>query len=107
MSRGNTTTVVVHVFQNGRMIAVTGEILPAPCSRKMRLQRKITEDSYWTGAEENVGMFSKSRNDRNSFIYLSLFQRQVRPTINKLSYLRDNWKLFCEVLSTRCEWFLR
>ena len=27
---------------------------------KRGLQRKMTEDYYWMGAEENIGMFSKS-----------------------------------------------
>ena len=37
-----------------------GEKLLAPCSRKKRLQRKMTKDHYWIGAEENIGIFRKS-----------------------------------------------
>ena len=32
----------------------------------------MTKEDYWIGAEENIGMFSKSLNDRYSFIYLSV-----------------------------------
>ena len=38
----------------------SGEPLLAPCARKRNLQRKMTEDYYWIGAEENNGMSSKS-----------------------------------------------
>ena len=38
----------------------SGETLLAPCTRKKMLQRKITNDYYWTGVQENIGMFSKS-----------------------------------------------
>ena len=36
------------------------ETLLAPCTRKKRLQRKMTKDYYWIGVQENVGMFSQS-----------------------------------------------
>ena len=39
----------------------SGETLLALCKRKKRLQRKMTRDYYWIGAQENTGMFSKSR----------------------------------------------
>ena len=38
----------------------SSETLLAPCTRKKRLQRKMTKDYYWTGVQENVGMSSKS-----------------------------------------------
>ena len=38
----------------------SGETLLAPCTRKKRLQRKMTKDYYWIGVQENIGMFSKS-----------------------------------------------
>ena len=38
----------------------SGEKLLAPCTREKRLQIKITEDYYWIGVQENIGMFSKS-----------------------------------------------
>ena len=38
----------------------SGETLLAPCTRKKRLQRKMTNDYHWIGAQENIGMFSKS-----------------------------------------------
>ena len=34
------------------------ETLVAPCTRKKRLQRKMTKDNYWLGVQENIGMFS-------------------------------------------------
>ena len=46
----------------------SGETLLAPCTRKKRLHRKTTKDHYWIGVQENIGMFSKSWNDRNSLI---------------------------------------
>ena len=39
----------------------SGETLLPPCTRKKRLQRKVTKkDYYWIGVQENIGMFSKS-----------------------------------------------
>ena len=38
----------------------SGETLLAPCTRKKRLQRKMTKDNYWIGVQENIGMFSRS-----------------------------------------------
>ena len=32
------------------------------------LQRKMINDYYWTGVKENIGMFSKSKSDRNGLI---------------------------------------
>ena len=46
-----------------------GETLLAPCARKKRLQRKMTEDYYWMGAEEDSGMCSVSR----EMIIIALF----------------------------------
>ena len=37
----------------------SGETLLAPCARKKMLQRKMTNDYYWIGVQENIGMFSK------------------------------------------------
>ena len=37
----------------------SGETLLAPCTRKKKLQRKMTNDYYWIGVQENIGMFSK------------------------------------------------
>ena len=37
----------------------SGETLLAPCTRKKRLQRKMTKDNYRIGVQENIGMFSK------------------------------------------------
>ena len=45
-------------WPNDRMVAVT-ETLLAPCTRKKRLQRKMTKDYCWIGVQENIGMFSK------------------------------------------------
>ena len=38
----------------------SGETLLALCARMKRLQRKMTTYYYWIGAQENIGMFSKS-----------------------------------------------
>ena len=38
----------------------SGQALLAPCTRKKRLQKKMTNDYYWVGVQENIGMFSKS-----------------------------------------------
>ena len=46
----------------------SGQTLLASCTRKKRLQRKMTEDYYLIGVQENIGMFSKSSIDRNSLI---------------------------------------
>ena len=46
----------------------SGETFLAPCTRKRKVQRKMTKDYYWIGVQENIGMFSKSYSDRNSLI---------------------------------------
>ena len=46
----------------------SGEALLALCTRKKKLQRKMTNDYYWIGVQENIGMFSKLSSDRNSLI---------------------------------------
>ena len=40
-----------------RLDGCSGEKLLAPCTRKKRLQIKITKD--WIGVQESIGMFSK------------------------------------------------
>ena len=54
--------VAVRDVQNGRTgwDRCSGETLLAPCTRKKRLQRKITKHYHWIGVQENIGMFSKS-----------------------------------------------
>ena len=54
--------VRVRDVQNGRTgwDGCSGETLLAPCTRKKRLQRKMTKHYHWTGVQENTGMFSKS-----------------------------------------------
>ena len=54
--------VAVRDVQNGRTgwDRCSGETLLAPCTRKKRLQRKITKHCHWIGVQENIGMFSKS-----------------------------------------------
>ena len=60
-TRHNTTTVVVQDVQMAeRSDGCSGETLLAPCTRKKRMQRKMTKDYYWAGVQENVGMSSKS-----------------------------------------------
>ena len=60
----------VRDVQNGRTgwDRCSGETLLAPCTRKKRLQRKITKHYHWIGVQENIGMFSKSWSDCNSLI---------------------------------------
>ena len=41
-----------------RMVAVVKHCW-LPCTRKKRLQRKMTKDNYWIGVQKNIGMFSK------------------------------------------------
>ena len=38
----------------------SGKIFLAPCTKKKRLQIKMTKDYYWIGAPENIRMFCKS-----------------------------------------------
>ena len=54
--------VAVRDVQNGRTgwDRCSGETLLAPCTRKKRLQRKITKHYHWIGVQENIGTFSKS-----------------------------------------------
>ena len=60
---------LVQDVQNDRTIGwLRGETLVVPCTRKKRLQRKMTKDYYWTGVQENIGMLSKSYSDCNSLI---------------------------------------
>ena len=55
----------------------SGETLRSPCAIKGKLPRKMTEDYCQRGAEENIGVFSKSCNDGNSFMYLSLLKDKL------------------------------
>ena len=47
---------------NGRTIGwlQCSETLMTPCTRKKRLQRKMTKDNYWIGVQEHIGTLSKS-----------------------------------------------
>ena len=36
----------------------SGKTLLALCTKKKRLERKMTKDYYWIGVQENIGMFS-------------------------------------------------
>ena len=63
-----------------RLDGCSGEILLGSCTKKKRLQRKTTEDYYWVGVQENIGMFSKSQIDGNSLINLHLFERPAKPS---------------------------
>ena len=38
----------------------SGETLLAPCTKKKRLQGKMTKGYYWIGVQENIGTCSKS-----------------------------------------------
>ena len=38
----------------------SGETLLAPCTRKKRLQKKMTKYNYWIGVQEHIGTLSKS-----------------------------------------------
>ena len=60
MPRYNTTTVVVQDVQMAEQSdGCSGETSLATCTRKNRLQRKMTTDYYWIDVQENIGMFSK------------------------------------------------
>ena len=45
---------------------------PGGGTKKKTLQRKMTKGCYWIGAEENIGIFSQSRNYGNRFACLCL-----------------------------------
>ena len=62
----------------------SGETLVAPCTRKERLQRKMTKDYYWIGVHENIGMLGTSYSNRNSLIWMSLFERPAWPMFIKM-----------------------
>ena len=51
--------VVQDVKMAKRLDGCSGETLLAPCARKKRLQRKMTENYHWIGVQENIDMFSK------------------------------------------------
>ena len=58
----NATSPYNNMFKMAeRSDGCSGEILLAYCTRKKRLQRKMTEDYYWKGVQENIGMFRTSR----------------------------------------------
>ena len=60
MPRQNPTTLVVQDVQSVKMAqrsdGCSGKTLLAPCIRKKRLQRKMTEDYYWVGVQENIDL---------------------------------------------------
>ena len=61
MLRGNKETVTVQVFKMAELSdSCSAKTLLAPCTRKKRLQRKMTKYYFWIGAQENIGMLSNS-----------------------------------------------
>ena len=54
--------VVVRDVQNGQTgwDGCSGETLLALCTRKKKLQRKMTKYYHWISVQENIGIFSKS-----------------------------------------------
>ena len=47
-------TLVFEVFEMAeRSDGCSGETFLAPCARRERMQRKMTIDFYWIGAQEN------------------------------------------------------
>ena len=46
-----------------------------------------------------IDMLSKLWKDPDG-LFTCLLKRQVRPMLNKLSYPRDDWKLFCKLTGT-------
>ena len=58
--------VTVHLQQKFKFFKMakrsdgcSGETLLAPCARKKRLQKKMTEDFYWISVQEDTGMLTK------------------------------------------------
>ena len=47
-------------WPNDRMVAVVKYCWLLIYTRKKRVQRKMTEDNYWIGLQENIDVFSKS-----------------------------------------------
>ena len=47
------------------------EALPVSCTRKKRLQRKMTKDDCWIGVQKDISMFSKLQSDRNSPMFIN------------------------------------
>ena len=55
------------------------------CNGEVAAEREMTNIKATTG--ENIGMFSKSLNDRDNYIYPSLSEKQVTgPVLNKFPY---------------------
>ena len=74
MPADNTTSLVFEVLKmKEQSDGCSGETLLALCARRTRGLRKKTTDCHWIGAQDNIV---------------------------KLSYLCDDWKLFCEFAST-------
>ena len=75
------TSAVLHYIKFFKMAdgsdRCSGETLLARCARKKRLRRKMIKYNCWMGAQETAGIFSKSSNDRDSFIYLSPKQKLI------------------------------
>ena len=47
-------------WPNDWMVPLVKQALLSPCTRKKRLQIKMTNDYNWIGVQENIGMFIKS-----------------------------------------------
>ena len=73
----------------------SGETFLAPCTRKKRLQRKMTKDCYWIGVQENVSMLSRRVIVIARFTCLCL-----KDQLGLCSLRCDDRKLFCELAST-------
>ena len=49
-----------------RLDGCSDKTLLAPRTRKKRLQRKMTEDYYWIGVQENIGMLKRTSGRKKS-----------------------------------------
>ena len=57
----NTMTVVVQDVQNGRTIGwLQWSNIAGSLCKEEEAAEKMTKDYYWTGVQENIGMFSNS-----------------------------------------------
>ena len=63
-------------------------------------ERLIKTDKEYVLKKILTGSVSHEIHKCDSFIYLSPFEGQVRLIFNKVSYPRDDWKMFRELAST-------
>ena len=87
-------------WPNDQMVAVVKDCCFHVHGKK-RLQRKMTKDYYWIGAEENISVCAVSHKMTTTALFSCLnLKNKYACMFSKLSYPCNDRKLFYELVST-------